>query len=413
MTAPARRRHRPPEAAAFALLVALTALLWATPIRAEALPPWETILERARGQTVYWNAWGGSEAVNGYIAWVGDEVERQYGIELVQVKLGDTGEAVARVLAEKIAGQTQDGSVDLIWINGENFAAMKAQGLLFGPWAEQIPNFRFVDVAGKPTVRSDFGTPTDGYESPWGMAQLVYYYDSADLPAPPPNLAAIADWAAAHPGRFAYPSPPDFLGSTFLKQALYELGVDRDALLVPPSDAAFAAASSKLWDFLDRLHPHLWRGGAIFPKDGPALRQLLDDDEIDLAFTFNPSEASAMIGQGRLPASVRGFVPEGGSIGNTHFVAIPFNANAKEAAMVVADFLLSPIAQMRKADETIWGDPTVIDVTRLDPESAAAFENLARGPATPSASELRLTLPEPHPDWMVRLEAAWKERYGG
>ena len=74
---------------------------------------------------------------------------------------------------------TEGGSVDLIWINGENFAAMKNAGLLYGPFAESLPNFRFVDVEGKPTVRSDFTVPVDGLESPWGMAQIVFIYDTA------------------------------------------------------------------------------------------------------------------------------------------------------------------------------------------------------------------------------------------
>jgi putative thiamine transport system substrate-binding protein len=53
--------------------------------------------------------------------------------------LTDTAEAVARVVAEKAAGRTEGGSVDLIWINGENFAAMKEQDLLFGPLPRICP----------------------------------------------------------------------------------------------------------------------------------------------------------------------------------------------------------------------------------------------------------------------------------
>ena len=52
----------------------------------------------------------------------------------------------------------------MIWINGANFAAIKHADLLFGPFAEDLPNWKFVDVDGK-TVTSDFTVPTDGYES--------------------------------------------------------------------------------------------------------------------------------------------------------------------------------------------------------------------------------------------------------
>ncbi|HQE97017.1 MAG TPA: hypothetical protein PKY20_02370, partial [Methanothrix sp.] len=55
-----------------------------------------------------------------------------------QVKLTDTAEAVTRVISEKAAGQDSGGSVDLIWINGPNFLAMKDQGLLHDYQCRQI-----------------------------------------------------------------------------------------------------------------------------------------------------------------------------------------------------------------------------------------------------------------------------------
>src|SRR4051812_9878206 len=85
---------------------------------------WDDVVRAAQGKKVYWNAWAGDAAVNAYIAWTAGEVRRRYGIELIHVKLGDTAEAVSRVLAETAAGRKTGGSVDLIWINGENFAAL-------------------------------------------------------------------------------------------------------------------------------------------------------------------------------------------------------------------------------------------------------------------------------------------------
>jgi putative thiamine transport system substrate-binding protein len=105
--------------------------------------PWEEIVKAAEGQTVYWNAWGGDERINAYIAWVGDQVRTRYGVTLRHVKLADTADAVSRVLAERAAGKKEGGSIDLIWINGENFAAMKEKHLLYGPFTEVLPNFRW------------------------------------------------------------------------------------------------------------------------------------------------------------------------------------------------------------------------------------------------------------------------------
>ena len=141
--------------------------------------------------------------------------------------IGGGREAVTRVLAGKIAGQADGGGIDLIWINGENFAAMKRQDLLFGPILHLLPNMKFVDPLVKPTVLSDFTVPTDGYESPWGMAQLVFFHDSRRVPQPPRSPAALLAIARSNPGRFTYPAPPDFIGSTVLKQFLLSLAADR------------------------------------------------------------------------------------------------------------------------------------------------------------------------------------------
>src|SRR5690606_30411625 len=142
----------------------------------------------------------------------------------------------ATVVAEKAAGKDMGGSVDLVWINGENFASMKSQDLLFRPgWAEKLPNWRYVDAASLPTVRTDFTIPVEGLESPWGMAKLVFFHDSArtDPATMPRDARALLEWARQNPGRFSYPQPPDFSGSSFLKQVLIEF-VRNPSLLSQP-----------------------------------------------------------------------------------------------------------------------------------------------------------------------------------
>ena len=394
------------------LVLLAVALLGQLQARAGGADTWQQVLEQARGQTVYWNAWAGDERINAYIAWVGEQVRERHGVDLRHVKLGDTAEAVARVVAEKAAGRDQGGTVDLIWINGENFAAMKRNGLLFGPWAESLPNFALVDTEGKPTTQVDFTVPVQGLESPWGMAQVVFMYDSAEVPSPPRTMAALLEWARANPGRFTYPQVPDFLGSTFLKQALVELAGDPSRLQQPVAEAdEFAAVTAPLWHYLEALHPLLARAGRVFPANGPAQRRMLADGEIDIAISFSPAEASSAIANGEFPDTVRTFVLEGGTLGNTNFVAIPYNASAKEGAMVVADFLLSPEAQARKQDPRHWGGFTVLALERLAPHERQLFDALDLGIATLSPAELGPALLEPHPSWMEHIEQAWQQRF--
>lgn len=376
---------------------------------------WNDVLRQARGETVYFNAWGGAQNINSYLEWAGGELEKRYGVKLVHVKLDDTANAVAKVVAEKAAGRNDGGTVDLIWINGENFSSMKRENLLLSPgWAEKLPNWKFVDAGDKPTIRTDFTVPVEGLESPWGMAKLVFFHDSARTNAAdlPKSARDLLEWAKKNPGRFSYPQPPDFVGSSFLKQVLAELVADRSVLQKSVDEASFERVTAPLFAYLDELNPLLWRGGKAFPQNYPAMKQLLADGEVDIIFAFNPSEASSAIAAGELPDTVRSFTFPAGTLANTHFVAIPYNAAAKAGALVAADFLLSPEAQARKQDPKVWGDPTVLAVSKLDAADRARFDTLDLGIATLKPDELGPALDEPHPSWMERLETEWKRRYG-
>lgn len=394
------------------ILVAVVALLGVAQIaRADEQRPWAEIVATARGQTVYWNAWAGDQRTNAYIAWIGEQVQQLYGITVQQVKLQDTAEAVTRVVAEKAAGRLSGGTVDLIWINGPNFLSMKRQGLLYGPFTSALPNTALVDTVGKPSNGVDFTVPVDGLESPWRIAQIVYLYDSARVADLFRSVPAMLDWAKRHPGRLAHPNVRNFLGVTFLKQALYELTGDPALLQQPATDENFAAVTAPLWAWYDALRPLLWRAGREFPENGPAAVQLLNDGEIDVTLAFDPAIAASSAVTGLLPKSARVAVLEKGTIGNTSFVAIPFNAAHKEAAMVVANLLLDPEAQARAQNIELLGSFSVLDVERLPAADKKRFADLPKSPALPTSAELGKVLLEPHASWMTRIVAEYQKRY--
>ena len=394
-------------------LAVLAALLAPLPVMADVDPAdWDAVTAQAAGQTVYWNAWGGSTTTNDFIAWVGSRVAQDYGVTLNHVKLTDTADAVTRVLSEKQAGQNENGAIDMIWINGANFAAMKEADLLFGPYAEQLPNWALADFENKPALQTDFTVPVDGYESPWAMAQVVFVHDTARMPDPLGSMDALLGWAQANPGRFSYPQPPDFLGTTFLKQVLIDLLPNPSVLAEPATDANYDAVTAPLWAYLYALTPHLWREGRAYPASGPAQLQLIADAEVDLAISFSPGEATAAIANNQLPDTVRTFVLDKGTIGNASFVAIPYNSGAKAVAMVVANFLMSPEAQARAQDPAILGYGTVLAMDKLSDADRALFETLDLGIATLTPAELGVVQDEPHPTWMTRISDDWVARYG-
>ena len=389
-------------------LILISIILFANPTFSGS---WDNVVEKAKNQTVYFNAWGGSEVINAYIKWAADEVSERYGVTVKHVKTTDIGQVVSRILAEKSAGRKDSGSVDLMWINGENFRAMKENGLLSGPFTQNLPNYQWVDTENKPTTRFDFTVPVNHMEAPWGMAQLVFMYDTAKIKKAPASMAELLAFARLNPGRVTYPAPPAFHGTTFVKQALLELSLSREALYQPVTPSSFDQVTTELWRFLDALHPLMWRKGKAFTSGAPEMKQLLNDGEINISLSFNPNDASNAIENGELPDSVRTYIHRTGTIGNTHFVAIPFNSDAKEGAMVFANFLMSPLAQSRKANPKIWGDPTVLDVERLKPEDKALFDEIPIGRATMSSAELSKVLLEPHASWVEALEKEWLRRY--
>jgi putative spermidine/putrescine transport system substrate-binding protein len=394
----------------FRLFGMLILLLLSTPAVA-ATTTWPEIEARAKGQTVDWFMWGGFPHTNAYVnGYVAPRVKELYNITLRQVPVKDIAEVVGKLLAEKQAGKTGGGEVDLMWINGENFRTCKRHGLLHGPFADLLPNQKGVDWS-KPSVKNDFGEPVEGLESPWGSAQVVMIYDSKRTPSPPKTMGGLLDWAHKNPGRFTYPAPPDFTGSVFVRHVFYHAAGDVAAWQGPLDEKRFESAANATYRILKDLAPHLWRQGRTYPENPSRLAQLLADGEVDFAISYHPAEASKMIHDGLYPESVRTFVFEEGTIANTHFVAIPFNASDKEGAMVVANFLISPEAQLKKADPSVWGDFPAIDIHRLEPAWQAKFAALPHGAATlPNDVLQRHQLPEPPSEILIRLEKGWDER---
>ncbi len=371
---------------------------------------WEEIVSAARGQTVDWFMWGGSPAVNAYVnGYVAEQLKTRYAITLRQAPVKDIAEVVGKLVIEKQAGKERDGGVDLMWINGENFRTCKKNGLLYGPFADRLPNQKLVNRE-NPSVSNDFGEPVEGLESPWGSAQVVMIYDTARVSQPPRTIGALLEWIKAHPGRFAYPAPPDFTGSVFVRHIFYHVSGDAQRWQGPFDQAAFDRAAAETYRVLKELAPYLWRQGQTYPESPVRLNTLFADGEVDFSVSYHQAEASRNIIDGLFPDTVRTFVFDEGTIANTHFVAIPFNAADKAGAMVAANFLLSPEAQLTKADPDVWGDFPAIDPTRLPAEWQTRFRQQARGIATLSDAQLQAhQLPEPPSQILIQLEKGWQE----
>jgi putative spermidine/putrescine transport system substrate-binding protein len=368
---------------------------------------WEEIVSLARGSTVNYGMWAGDEERNRYFQGAAAAaLKKRYEITLRLIPNSDTAEVVNKLINEKGAGRMRGGSIDMVWINGENFRTAKQAGILWGPFADYLPNTRYYDEQAR---ARDFGTPIEGYEAPWQRAQFVMAYDTARVPDPPRSIPALRDWIKAHPGRFTYLAPPDFTGSVFIRHILFHFGGGARDFQDGFDEQLYQKAAARTVELLNELKPYLWRRGETYPASPREADRLFVNNEIDFTMNYGPSFASEKIRRGEYPATVRTFVFDEGTIGNYSFLAIPFNAANVAGAVVAINHLMSPEHQIDQGRAI--GTQFPISLDRLDARLKTEAEALPRGPATLSETELRSRLlPEAEARYLERLEKDWAER---
>ncbi len=242
---------------------------------------------------------------------------------------------------------------------------------------------------------------------PWGAAQVVLEYDTARVTNPPTTMAGLIDWIKAHPGRFAYPAPPDFTGSVWVRMMCYYATGGYQQFLGDFNQAVFDAKFPACWKLLNDIEPSLWRQGQTYPDTLAKNRDLFTNGEIDFNMTYGQGDAENYINQGLYPKTVKTYVLDDGTIANTNYVAVAYNASHLAAALVAANFLASPEVQLQYTKDQNWFAP--LDFSKLTPDMQAAFKAVDRGAATvPDDVLAKHKLPELQAAWLTAIEAGWK-----
>lgn len=373
--------------------------------------PWDSVVERARGSEVVWRLWRGDPAINSYVdEWVAPRLAERYDIRLRAVD-GQGAELVNALVVEREAGAR--GGADLLWINGQTFHNLRREDLLQGPWAHALPSAAFVDSASTIVMR-DFEQDLEGYESPWGRVQFALIYDTLRTPSPPRTVEELGRWIDEHPGRFTHDQ--SFTGMTFLKTLMYARAGGVERFEGGFDEDAYRVGRDSVFSWIEAHRDDFWREGNVYPSGVADLHRLFANGEVDFSMSNNENEAVTKARQGVLPESARPLVLREGTIANAHYVGIPFNAPNPAGAMVVADFLLSPEAQLEKRRPEVWGDGTVLDLDRLPDRWRARFDAIEDGPrAVPRDTLARYAVPEVAPEYHERLQEDWRRhvRDGG
>ncbi|WP_186576961.1 ABC transporter substrate-binding protein [Aquibacillus kalidii] len=372
---------------------------------------WNEVLSQAKGKKVNIYMWGGDESTNRYIdEWVAPRIMKKLEIKLNRVPVKDINDTINKLLTEKQVGK-DTGSIDIMWINGENFLTAKQNNLLWGSFSSKLPNAnKYIDLQ-SPAIKNDFGEPTNGLEAPWSQAQFVFTYDKAKVLDPPKSAEELKAWVKQNPGKFTYPAPPDFTGSAFIRNILYETTGGYKQYERPISEQTQLEEKMKpLWAYLNEIKPYLWRKGETYPESSSKLDKLYADGAVWMTMSYDPSHAANEVNNGNFPKSTRTFVLEKGTLSNTSYLTIPFNSPNKAAAMAVINFMQSPTAQIAKADPSIWGAMMVIDPTKLNSKQKEKYNEINRGESSLPVKELmNHRVPEIPAEYVDFIEKGWKE----
>ena len=371
----------------------------------------EDLVESARGTTVTFYGWGGDEQINHWIdQYFAPRMKERYDITIDRVPM-DIDQVLNKLSSEVQAGKEQ-GSLDLICINGENFFSAKENDLLYGPFTQALPNFAaYVDETST-EVCYDFAFPIEGYEAPYGKAQLVLINDSEKTPETPANAQELLEFVKKYPGQVTYPAPPDFTGSAFVRNIIYEF-VDPETFMEMEADKeTVRAAIESALDYLRQLNPYLWKQGQSFPATVAQQETMYMDGELLLHMRYESYWIATAIEKGMCSPTSRSFLFEGGTIGNTNYLAVARNAPNKAGALVAINEMLSPEVQASRYEELKI--LPVLDTQVLSPEESALFDSVELGPGTiPQEELLAHRLPEMPVKLVPIIEELWLEEVVG
>ena len=372
---------------------------------------WEEIVEQAKGTTVTFYGWGGDENRNNWLNTTAAKyLKDNYDITLKVVGM-DINDILSKLSADKEAGE-DEGSIDMIWINGENFYSAKENGLLYGPFTGKMPNMEaYIDLEDSET-NNDFCKPIEGYEAPYGKAQLVMFNDSAVTKDTPANTDDLLAYCKANKGKVTYPAPPDFTGSAFVRNIIYDIcGWEQFQDMAADKETVKEAIEPAL-EYLRSLNPYLWNQGKTFPDASTTLDSMFQDGEVVLDMSYEPFQVSKFITDGSIKDTCQTFLFDKGTIGNTNYMAIAYDSPNKAGALVAINAIIS--ADLQKSQYGDLKTLPVVSQDKLSDEEKAAFAKVDMGKGVLTQDVLLShRLPEMPADLVPIIEEIWTEEVVG
>lgn len=376
-------------------------------INADNTINFEKAIEQSKGTTVRFYGWGGDEYRNRWLLEdVANALKKNYDLTLELVPM-DIDQILNKLSGEKQA-QSSKGTIDMIWINGENFFTAMENDFLFGSFLEQLPNYKkYIDETDEETLY-DFGYPINGYEAPYGKAQLVFINDSARTEETPADTEQFLEYAKKYKGQITYPALPDFTGSAFVRNVIYDICGYEQFMNMEADKEVVREAIRPAIDYLISLNPYLWNEGKTFPASSTEQENMFADGELAFHISYSPYSVAIRIDDEAYPETVRTFLFDKGTVGNTSYVAIANNAPNKAGALVAIDYIMSAQCQVSQFEKL--KTLPVVDNSKLSSEEKEIFNSIDIGKGTIEQDELLLKrLPEMPAHLVPIIEEIWLE----
>ena len=371
----------------------------------------EALVEQAKGTTVTFYGWGGDDDLN---AWLDDyfapRMEEKYDIKMERVPMNI--EDILSQLQGEIQAGKEEGDIDMIWINGENFKTAKENKMLYGPFLDTLPNYQTYIDGDDTENQYDFSYPIEGYEAPYGKAQLIMMNDTAVTPEKPANTDELLEYCKKYKGKVTYPALPDFTGSAFVRNIIYDIcGWEQFQDMEADKETVKAAIEPAL-EYLRELNPYLWNEGKTFPESSTTVENMYSDGELVMNMSYGAYAVATGIENGTYTDTTETFQFDKGTIGNTNYMAIAANSGNTAGAMVAINEMMDPEVQADrfKVLRTI----PVVDNTTLDDTQKEAFDSVDIGQGViPQDELLEKRLPEMPSALVPIIEEIWQEEVVG
>lgn len=379
----------------------------------------DTLVAEAKGKEVSFYGWGGDENLNNWLDnYYAPRLKEKYDITLKRVPMNIedilsqlTGELEA---SGKMPANTDNASgiIDMVWINGENFATAAENGMLLDYYAWKAPNLEQYMDPESAKVNFDFAYPVMGREIPYGEAQLVMYGDSSVDPNFPKNTEEFMEFAKRNKGKVTYPALPDFTGSAFVRNIIYDIVGYEQFQTMEANKAVVKAAIQPALDYLVSLNPYLWNEGKTFPSSSTQMENMFADGELSFGMSYAAYGVAVKIENQKFKDTTQTFLFDKGMVGNTNYIAIPVNSPNKAAAIVAINEMISPEVQAARFKEL--RTLPVVDYDKLSDEQKKLFDEVELGKGVlPQNELLSKKLPEMPAKLVPIIEEIWLDEVVG